>query len=70
MDGTFLRDARKKSGLHMHEVAKELGVDPQTVFRWEKHITMMPDSKADEFFDLMCDHGRIEEIKNSRKSLT
>lgn len=42
-NGNRIRDLREATGLKRHELAVELGVDPTTVYRWEKGTTAIDD---------------------------
>ena len=67
MDHNTLRSLRCAVGLLQKEVADELGVDKQTVCRWESGSSAIPKDMEFAFYDLIRDDDLVREIKSARK---
>jgi DNA-binding transcriptional regulator YiaG len=67
MKGKKVRELRREAGLRQTELAAELGVDNQTLCRWE--VTDRELTKAQELLVLaiLKDWERIEWIKENRR---
>jgi transcriptional regulator with XRE-family HTH domain len=68
MDGYRMRELRRISGLTQVEVAKEIGVTNQTIYRWENRSSRIKPKNEYEFLDLINDVERVSWIKKSRPS--
>ena len=66
MDGLEIRQLRKDSGLTQAEVARELGVDKQTVCRWERGCHRIREKEARAFITLVVDKPWVDAIKSVR----
>jgi transcriptional regulator with XRE-family HTH domain len=67
MDAKTFKDIRRKTGLYQSEVAEILGVDKQTISRWETRSNRIPRSVEFAFYSLTDDMARINAIKALRK---
>lgn len=67
MKGTEMRKLRKASGLRSAEVARELGVSPESVSRWEAGKYAISQLVESAFRALMGDEKLEEIIANRRK---
>jgi len=67
MDATRMREWRKEVGLTQKEVAVYLGVDKQTVNRWEKGLIKIRTGRAAAFVDLITNDELVAIIKARRK---
>lgn len=69
MNGYRMRELRKLAGLYQVEVAPELGLDNETLCRWEKQESRdIPKVYAEVFTCLVNDVERVAWIKKSRRS--
>lgn len=66
MDGFRMRELRRIAGLSQREVAAELGVTGQTVYRWENWKSAISSWNSRLFLDLVHDIERVSWIKKSR----
>lgn len=67
MTGKEMRDLRLAAGLKQTEVAAELGIDNQTVCRWEKSSAELKKAYATAFELLVQDSERVGVIKAGRR---
>lgn len=67
MTGDQIRALRLTSGLRQTEVAPELGVDNQTVCRWEKLGTALKKAYAVAFELVVGNSERVAAIKRGRR---
>jgi transcriptional regulator with XRE-family HTH domain len=57
-----LRQARRKAGLRLSDVAEQIGVNKATYWRWENNATHMP---AEALFLILALYGvTIDDITN------
>jgi DNA-binding XRE family transcriptional regulator len=64
-----MRELRKLAGLYQVEVAPELGLDNETICRWEKQEHKdIPKAYAEVFTRLVNDVERVAWIKKNRRS--
>ena len=66
MDGFRMRELRKFAGLTQKEVAMELGVNKQTVNRWEVGVSRIKRVVEGAFTILVNDVERVSWIRSSR----
>jgi transcriptional regulator with XRE-family HTH domain len=67
MTGKEMRELRLSVGLKQTEVAAELGVDNQTICRWEKAETELKKAYATAFELLVRNNERVAAIKSGRR---
>jgi DNA-binding transcriptional regulator YiaG len=67
MDGFRLRELRKMVGLRQVEVALELGVDNETVCRWERSGRKLTVLQERAVMELVRDVERVAGIKGGRR---
>lgn len=68
MDHARMRDWRKWAGLTQVEIAQAMGVNKQTVCRWEIGKSKISTKVENRFISLVCDQKGVQYIKNARKS--
>ena len=68
MNGLRMRDKRIASRLFQMEVGAELGVNNDTIYRWEKSGREIPKAYAEVFNTLITDIERISDIIKGRGS--
>jgi DNA-binding transcriptional regulator YiaG len=67
MDGNEMKQLRKDSGLLGKEIAKEMGVTPETVSRWERGVHKI-DLMAEKFFrNIVEDGDLVDRIRKNRR---
>lgn len=66
MDPVEFRELRRGSGLTQLEVAKEIGVDKQTICRWERGRHRIGNGAGALLLFLVTDDRRVEAIKSLR----
>ena len=68
MNGPRMRELRKSVGLFQVEVALELGLDNETICRWEKREHWeLPKVYAEALERLVADRDRLVAIKLRRR---
>jgi DNA-binding XRE family transcriptional regulator len=67
MTGKEMRDSRMAAGILQVEIAMELGVDNQTVCRWENSGEELRNAYAQAFEGLVQNADRVGEIKICRR---
>ena len=68
MNGYRMRSLRQCAGLLQIEVAPEMGLNNETICRWEKLDREIPKAYAEVFTTLVNDVERVHFIKSSRRS--
>lgn len=69
MTGAEMKAAREEAGLRGVEIARELGVTPETVSRWESGKYPIPGMGQKLFEGLVGDVGRVERILANRRQV-
>lgn len=68
MNGPQMRSLRQKAGLLQIEVASELGLDNETICRWEKREHKdIPKVYAEAMERLVANDRRVECLKQNRR---
>jgi len=68
MNGFRMKQLRNAAGLLQIEVAPELGVNNDTICRWENKDKEIPKAYAEVFSNLVNDVERVYFIKSTRRS--
>jgi len=68
MTGFRMRQLRQCAGLYQIEVAPELGLDNETICRWERKDRPVPKVYAEAFDRLVNDVERVAWIKAGRRA--
>ena len=67
MNGKELRKIRQMLRLFQTEIAKYLGVDNETVCRWEKTDRELTKLQSEAITSLSQDPDRVSQIRNGRR---